>query len=97
MQAFKQTSFDVVGRYGYSCTFVEVDKNTFKLIIHSKLCRFGGFAADSDKEGLSFVDPSGGPFIAIDTPLKEYHHKLPNKIIKKITNRLDDGIVIVVE
>ena len=91
-------SFDIVGRYGHSCSFVKYTGSSYKLHIHGNYpYRCGGFAADDEREGLSFVDPAGGPFISVNTPLNEYHNKLPKKKIVSITHRLDEGIVITVK
>lgn len=93
----KQTVFDIVGRYGYSCTISKVTSKRYSVLITSRYFRCGGFAETDEREGLSFIDPSGGPFISVDTFLNEYHYKLPKRKIKEITNNLDEGIVIVLE
>jgi len=93
----KPTSFDIVGRYGHSCTISKITSKRYRVLIHARHYRCGGFAESDEREGLSFIDPSGGPFISVDTPLNEYHYKLPKKMIKKITNRLDEGLTLVLE
>ncbi len=39
---------------------------------------------NKDDKAILFVDPSGGPFVAVDSNLKFYHKDLPDKIIKQI-------------
>jgi hypothetical protein len=82
------------GRYGPSATLKQESKNRWALRIKSGCCRFG---LTEDKQSLSFVDPEGGPFIALGDKLSLLHRKLPPVTITKIDNEEGIGIVITTE
>jgi hypothetical protein len=54
-------------RYGDEYTFNKVNENTFTIVGDLKYWRFGGREGQErmDMTNLGFVDPSGGPFIAV--------------------------------
>lgn len=54
-------------RYGDVYEFVKVDENTFTIKGALKYWRFGGREGQErmDMSDVGFVDPSGGPFIAV--------------------------------
>lgn len=54
-------------RYGDEYAFNKVNENTFTIVGDLKYWRFGGREGQErmDMTNLGFVDPSGGPFIAI--------------------------------
>ena len=83
--------FKIMGRYGHSCTLTKLKPKKYLISFVNPVARFG-----SDENGISFVDPSGGPFISVGTSLREYHPKLPNKKIVSI-ERNDKLLIIVTE
>jgi len=65
----------IQGRYGVSGTIEEVSPDRFQIVVtEGNTCRFG-----SDDDGVTFVDPSGGPFMAIG-----YQLPATNKVIHQI-------------
>ena len=76
----KQT-FKVFGRSGHSCTLIKVNRKKYLLSFVSPYMKCG---YSEGTETIGFVDPSGGPFISVGTPLKEYNTKLPDKKISSI-------------
>lgn len=83
--------YEIKGRYGISCTLRQESRNRWKLRVKSGMCRFG---LSNDPESLGFVDPSGGPFIALGDPLHRYHRDLPKVKITKIVHVKGRGIVL---
>ena len=87
------------GHYGtHTVTAIKVSDGVYRLMLVDHHCRFGGFADDTKGvEGLSFIDPSGGPFIAHGSIAREYHADLPNLKIKKLFHRMDGGLTMHLE
>ena len=85
------------GHYGsVTSQLTKIDDNRYRLQTESGFCRFGGFSDEhvaAGREGFSFVDPAGGPFISVGHPLKELHAELPDSRITKITTE-DEGIIL---
>ena len=81
----------IKGRYGISCTIRQESKNRWAFRTKSGMCRFG---LSDDPESLGFVDPSGGPFIALGDSLNYYHRDLPAVKIAKIIHVKGRGIVL---
>lgn len=54
-------------RYGDEYSFEKVSDNTYTIVGDLKYWRFGGREGQDqmDMSDLGFVDPSGGPFIAL--------------------------------
>jgi hypothetical protein len=54
-------------RYGNEYHFEKVNDNTYTIVGDLKYWRFGGREGqrEMDMTDLGFVDPSGGPFIAV--------------------------------
>jgi hypothetical protein len=54
-------------RYGNEYHFEKVNDNTYTIVGDLKYWRFGGREGQNemDMTDLGFVDPSGGPFIAV--------------------------------
>jgi len=87
----------IKGHYGtHTVTAIEVLDGVYRLALVNNSCRFGGFA-DGISEGLSFIDPSGGPLIAQGSIAREYHPDLPNLRIKKLESRMDGGLTMHLE
>lgn len=59
-------------RYGDNYTFEKVNDNTYTIVGDLKYWRFGGREGqrEMDLTDLGFVDPSGGPFIAVGTEIE---------------------------
>ena len=87
------------GHYGtHTVTAIKVSDGVYRLMLVDHHCRFGGFAEDpKGVDGLSFIDPSGGPFIAHGSIAREYHPDLPNLRIKKLESRMDGGLTMHLE
>jgi hypothetical protein len=85
------------GHYGtHTVTAIKVLDGVYRLALVNNSCRFGGFA-DGISEGLSFIDPSGGPFIAHGSLASQYHTDLPNLKIKKLESKMDFGLTMHLE
>ena len=80
----------------HTVTAIKVSDGVYRLMLVENSCRFGGFA-DGISEGLSFIDPSGGPFIAHGSLASQYHADLPNLKIKKLDSRMDFGLTMHLE
>lgn len=67
-------------RYGDEYRFEKISDNTYTIKGDLKYWRFGGKEGQSeiDTNDLGFVDPSGGPFIAVGS-------KIENRTITKIS------------
>lgn len=89
----------IKGRNGtHTVTAVKLANALYSLSLVQDFCRFGGFSDDiKGVEGLSFIDPSGGPFIAHGSIAREYHPDLPNLKIKKLFHRIDGGLTMRLE
>jgi len=57
----------MLNRYGDEYHFEKVDDNTYTIVGDLKYWRYGGREGQDrmDMNDLGFVDPSGGPFIAL--------------------------------
>ena len=87
----------IKGHYGtHTVTAIKVLDGVYRLALVNNSCRFGGFA-DGISGGLSFIDPSGGPFIAHGSLASQYHADLPNLKIKKLESRMDFGLTMHLE
>jgi hypothetical protein len=92
-----QESIEIKGHYGtHTVTAIKVSDGVYRLALVNNSWRFGGFA-DGISEGLSFIDPSGGPFIAQGSIAREYHPDLPNLKIKKLESQMDGGLTMHLE
>jgi hypothetical protein len=49
---------------------------------------------DHEKQALTFIEPTGGPQIAVGTSLKEYGEGLPDEVIESIA---DTGPLIIIK
>jgi hypothetical protein len=60
-------------RYGDNYTFEKVNDNTYTIVGNLKYWRFGGREGqrEMDMTDLGFVDPSGGPFIAVGAKIED--------------------------
>jgi hypothetical protein len=58
-------------RYGDQYDFEKLSENTYTIVGKLKYWRFGGREgqAEIDLNDLGFVDPSGGPFIAVGSTI----------------------------
>ncbi len=80
---------DIFGRYGKcSCSLTKLKQRSYLLTTYGEFTRYGG----NDDE-LIYVDPEGGPFISVGTPLKKIHSELPDKKIVSIENK--EGMTII--
>ena len=87
------------GHYGtHTVTAVKLADALYSLKLVQDSYRFGGFTDDTKGiEGLSFIDPSGGPLIAHGSLASQYHTDLPNLKIKKLESRMDGGLTMHLE
>lgn len=78
----------IKGHYGsHTCTAIPLSDSLYKITFENEHIRCGGFADDpTGKEGLSFIDPAGGPFIGVGSIAQQYHASLPNRRIKRIVS-----------
>ena len=79
----------IKGHYGnHTCTAIPLSDSLFQIKFEGNSpIRCGGFADDpTGKEGLSFIDPAGGPFIGVGSIAQQYHKDLPNRRIKRIVS-----------
>jgi hypothetical protein len=89
----------IKGHYGtHTVTATKVSDGIYNLKMVEDFYRCGGFSEDAKGvEGLSFIDPSGGPFIAHGSLASQYHPDLPNIKIKKLESRMDGGLTMHLE
>jgi hypothetical protein len=83
--------FKIIGRNGHSCTLTKLKPKKYLISFVNPVARFG-----SDENGISFIDPSGGPFIGVGDALRNIHPKLPNKAIVSI-ERNESLLIITTE
>lgn len=83
--------FKIIGRSGHSCTLTKLKPKKYLLSFVEPFFRIGG-----DEGGIQYVDPSGGPFIGINTVLKDLHAKLPNKSILSIDRNQETGYIVII-
>jgi hypothetical protein len=59
-------------RYGNEYSFQRVEENTYTIVGELSYWRFGGREGQNemDMTDLGFVDPSGGPFIAVGAEIE---------------------------
>ncbi len=79
-------------RYGDEYSFEKVGENTYTINGHLKYWRYGGREGQPqmDYSDLGFVDPSGGPFIAVGGTIE-------GRKITKISVVANDDIYFEVE
>lgn len=78
-------TYPIRGRYGISA-HIELVDDKYRFATVDDFCRFG-----HAEEGYSFVDPSGGPFIAVGDKLSYFHPNLPDDRITSIS-RDENGV-----
>jgi hypothetical protein len=78
-------------RYGDEYSFEKLSDNTYRIVGELKYWRYGGKEGQEqvDDNDLGFVDPSGGPFIAIG-------YKIEDRAVTKISAAGNDIIFEVV-
>jgi len=86
--------FNLRGDHGVSCILTKQSETRWKLRTIDGWCRYG---LVENSKSLAFVNPSGGPFIALGDKLSLLHRKLPPVTITKIDNEEGIGIVITTE
>jgi len=79
-------------RYGDEYRFELVGENTYTIVGDLKYWRFGGKEGQEqmDFSDLGFVDPSGGPFIAVGMSIE-------GRKITRIRSEVNDSIFFEVE
>jgi len=84
-------TFNIRGHYGtITATIEKLSETDWLLRVISGYFRVG---FDADTGVRNFVDPAGGPFIHIDTKLRELHKDLPNRSIVSISQYADEFIL----
>lgn len=82
---------NIRGHYGtITATIEKLSETDWILRVISDYYRVG---LDADTGVRNFVDPAGGPFIHVDTKLRELHKDLPNRSIVSISPH-DDGFIL---
>lgn len=79
-------------RYGNEYRYEKVNENTYTIVGELSYWRYGGKEGQSEMDfsDLGFVDPSGGPFIAVGGTIE-------GRKIKKISVVANDDIYFEVE
>jgi hypothetical protein len=83
----------VYGHYGTHTASLTPIPEGFKLETESGFCRFGSAAGG----GLSFVDPSGGPFIHVGDKIADIVRGLESEAVIKRIDSTEEGIILVTE
>ena len=79
-------TFEVLSRYGTKYKAVLVDENTIHFFANEASYVSAGATEDNNPHAFGFIDPEGGPFIALfETPSFCIHKDLPNREIVEIT------------
>lgn len=87
-------NFEVLSRYGTKYKAVLVDENTIHFFANEANYVSAGAAEDNDPNAFGFIDPEGGPFIALfETPSFCIHKDLPNREIVEITFDTDHYVI----
>ena len=77
----------ITGHYGsHTISALKCSANVYQLILRKdSFVRYGYPEGEAEADaGFAFVDPSGGPFIALGVVAKDYHPKLPDRAIEKL-------------
>ena len=79
-------TFEVLSRYGTKYKAVLVDENTIHFFANEASYVSAGATEDNNPHAFGFIDPEGGPFIALfETPSFCIHKDLPDREIVEIT------------
>jgi hypothetical protein len=81
---------DYYNRYGDIIVFDKLDDNTVKMSGYQYSRT--GFNEDGSK--ITFIDPSGGPYIGVGMNLNTYFNTKNNMIIKAIEFEPENGTVL---
>lgn len=81
--------YEIKSRYGDIHKIVEHEDH-YEFVIAENCRDYVRYGFRDTPEHIQFVDPSGGPFIAVGSKLSNQHEDLPDKVIIKITTA--DGI-----
>jgi hypothetical protein len=59
-------------RYGNEYSYEKIDENTYTIVGELNYWRYGGREGQNEMDfsDLGFVDPSGGPFIAVGSTIE---------------------------
>lgn len=88
----KIAPFKIIGRYGHSCTLTKLKLKKYLVSFTDPVYRLG---FHEDPYTLSYIDPSGGPFISVGSSLREFHPELPDKPIAAITRDKETNLIII--
>ena len=69
-------------RYGDIHKIIDNNDNSFDFIAADD--SFTRFGFKKTPDAITFIDPSGGPFISVGSKLSDYSKDLPPKTIKRI-------------
>jgi len=81
---------DYYNRYGDIIIFEKLDDNTIKMSGYQYSRT--GFNEDGSK--IKFIDPAGGPFIAVGINLNTYFNTKKKMIVKTIEFEPENGTVL---
>lgn len=91
-------TFEIRSRYGAKYKAVLVDDNTINFFTEGALYVRAGSAENNDPSSLGFIDPDGGPFIALfETPAFCMHKDLPDREIVSILFDKDHYVITLAE
>lgn len=73
-------------RYNDKVVFTEVEENVFTFETFNKKGEKSKYwrTGYNSEDGIEFVDPSGGPFIAVGSNFKDIAHNFPDLIVESI-------------
>lgn len=87
-------TFEVRSRYGTKYRAVLVDDNTIHFFTDGANYVRAGSAEQGDLSTIGFIDPEGGPFIALfETPAFCLHRDLPDREITEIVFDKDHYVI----
>ena len=81
---------DYYNRYGDIIVFEKLDDNTIKM----SGFEYSRTGYNIDNETIEFIDPSGGPYIAVGMNLGNYFNTKKDMTIKAIECQPENGTVL---
>ncbi len=87
--------YEIKSRYGDIHKITDNYDDSFNFIAAENCREFMRFGFKKTPDAITFVDPSGGPFISVGTKLSDYSEDLPSKTIRRIEMG-EDGIKLFV-
>lgn len=93
MKGIKMKPYKYKNRYGDIFTFTPTEDGNLLWEGNFEYCRYG-FKEDPNK--ITMVDPSGGPYIAVNMKSELVHPEVKDKVVSKFEN-IETGYKVILE